>query len=201
MALHNMCLTLSASGCNVDGMQGAGVWSSVSVRVMAPVGWTRADIDAGLRELERIRRMVDAASAALITGLGTRGRDTAAAFARATGSSGRRAREQAKTAEVVEKVAGAAAALESGEVSAEHLCVLARLTDADEAAELLPLAATQTPEDFAATVTRFSLSVTVPGYANVSKRPVRCGFSRPTTGVWECGVCSRRWKGPNLRQG
>ena len=152
-----MCLTLPLSGCNVDGMQGAGVWSSVSVPVVAPVGWTRADIDAGLRELERIRRTVDAASAALITGLGTRGRDTTAAFARATGSSGRRAREQAKAAEVAEKVAGAAAAFERGEVSAEHLCVLARIADADEAAELLPFAATQTPEDFAATVTRFEL--------------------------------------------
>lgn len=138
-------------------MRGAGVWSSVSVPVVAPVGWARADIDGGLRELERIRRMVDAASAALIAGLGTRGRDTAAAFARATGSSGRRAREQTRAAEVVEKVVGAAAALERGEVSTEHLCVLARIVDVDEAAELLPLAAAQTPEDFAATVTRFEL--------------------------------------------
>lgn len=138
-------------------MRGAEVWSKVSVPVVAPVGWARIDIDGGLRELERIRRGVDAASAALIAGLGTRGRDTAAAFARATGSSGRRAREQAKAAEVVEKVVGAAAALESGDVSTEHLCVLARIADVDDAAELLLLAAGQTPEDFAATVTRFEL--------------------------------------------
>ena len=138
-------------------MRGAAVWSSVVVPVMAPAGWTRAEIDSGLSELERIRRTVDAASAALITGLGTRGRDTAAAIARATGSSTRRAREQAKAAEVTEKVVGAAQALAHGEVSSEHLAVLARIENVDDAAELLALAAVQSPETFDATVTRFVL--------------------------------------------
>ena len=138
-------------------MKGSAVWSNVVVPVVAPNGWLRADIDAGLRELERIRRTVDAASAALITGLGTRGRDTAAAFARATGSSARRAREQTKAAQVAEKVAGAAEALAAGEVSAEHLAVLARIEDIDDAAELLALAAVQSPETFDATVARFEL--------------------------------------------
>ena len=138
-------------------MRGAAVWSSVVVPVTAPAGWTRTEIDSGLSELERIRRTVDAASAALITGLGTRGRDTTAAIARATGSSTRRAREQAKAAEVTEKVAGAAQALADGEVSSEHLAVLARIDDVHDAAELLTLAAVQSPETFDATVTRFVL--------------------------------------------
>lgn len=138
-------------------MKGSAVWSNVLVPVVAPNGWARSDIDSGLSELERIRRAVDAASAALITGLGTRGRDTAAAIARATGSSARRAREQAKAAHVAQKVAGAAQALAGGEVSAEHLAVLARIENVDDAAELLPLAAVQSPEIFEATVTRFVL--------------------------------------------
>ena len=154
---YNTCLTYENLSCRVVDMRGASVWSNVLVPVVAPVGWARADIDGGLRELERIRRAVDAASVALISGLGTRGRDTAAAIARATGSSVRRAREQAKAAEVAENVTGAAEALERGEVSAEHLCSLARIADASDAAELLPLAAGQTPEDFSATVSRFEL--------------------------------------------
>lgn len=138
-------------------MRGAAVWSNIAVPVMAPVGWARSDLDGGLRELERIRRAVDAASAVLIGALGTSGRDTAAAIVRATGSSTRRAREQAKMAAVAETVAGAAEALERGEVSAEHLSSLARIGDVSGAAELLSLAAVQSPEEFAVTVTRFEL--------------------------------------------
>lgn len=136
-------------------VQGAAVWSGVVVPVVAPVGWARADIDGGLRELERVRRAVDAASAVLIAGLGTHGRDTAAAIVRATGLSGRRAREQARAALVVENVAGAGEALARGEVSAEHLVMLGRVGDAEAAAALLPLAVVQSPEDFSFTVARF----------------------------------------------
>lgn len=154
-----MCWTCGSVVCLVVGMRGAGVWSCVVVPVVAPAGWARADIDGGLREWERIRRAVDAASVALIAGLGTDGLHTAAAIVRVTGLSGRRAREQVKAASVAVNVAGAGAAgaLARGEVSAEHLCVLARVGDADAAPELLPLAVVQSPEDFLATVTRFEL--------------------------------------------
>jgi hypothetical protein len=133
------------------------VWANVEVPVVAPDGWTRPEITDGLRELERIRRRVDAASAVLIGGLGTKGRDTGATVARATGSSARAGRDQARVAEVVAKVAGAGAALESGDVSAEHLRSLGPVVDAPDAAELLPLAAGQTPEEFENTVKQFQL--------------------------------------------
>ena len=138
-------------------MKGAPNWSTITVPVVVPVSWSRAEVDGGLRELERIRRAVDAASAALIAALGTSGRDTAAAIARATGSSTRRAREQAKAAHVASTVTGAAEALARGEVSTEHLAALSRIDDPADAAELLPLAAAQTPENFTATVSRYEL--------------------------------------------
>jgi Domain of unknown function (DUF222) len=129
----------------------------MKVPVVAPDGWTRTEITEGLHEIEFVRRRLDAASALLIGGLGTSGRDTAAAVTRATGSSARAGRDQARVADVVSKVAGAGAALESGEVSVEHLRSLGPVADTPDAAELLPLAATQTPEEFDNTVKQFQL--------------------------------------------
>ena len=125
--------------------------------ILAPDGWARSEIHAGLRELERIRRAVDAACSRLIAGLGPLGRDSAAEIARKTGVSTRAARDQTRVADVVSKVEGAGAALATGDVSAEHLRSLAKVADTSDAVDLLPLAAGQSPEEFAKTVTRFQL--------------------------------------------
>ena len=138
-------------------MRGATVWEMVSVPVVAPDGWSRPEILAGMRELERISRGVDAARSRLIAGLGPIGRDSAAEIARKTGVSTRAARDQTRVADVVSKVEGAGEALGAGDVSGEHLRALGRVADSPDAAELLPLAAKQSPEQFAKTVNRFQL--------------------------------------------
>ena len=129
------------------------MWDQVVVPVVAPLDWTRIEIRDGLAQLERLRRCVDAACARLIAGLGG-GRDAAAEVARATGVSTQTARRHTRVAEVVASVDGAGEALAAGDVSSEHLTALAGVADA---AELLPLALVQTPEEFARTVSRFQL--------------------------------------------
>ena len=138
-------------------MRGGPVWASIRVPAVAPQRWSRPEIHDGLRELERVHREVEAALALLLIGAGTDGRDSTAELARVTGTSTRTARDRVKVAVVVEKVAGAGDALMSGEVSGEHLRALATLAATSDAAELLPLACVQTPEEFAATVRRFEL--------------------------------------------
>ena len=70
--------------------------------------WTPTLAKVGLREIGRLRAELGVAQAVL-TGVMAKetGRDTTAALSRHTGMSGREAREAAKVAEVVAKLAGA----------------------------------------------------------------------------------------------
>ena len=131
------------------------IWDDVRVPSTAPDGWTRPEICHGLAQLERIARSVDHARALLIRGLDVNGRDTAAAIARATGTTTRAGRELCQVAVVVENVAGAGDLLAKGAVSSDHLRSLTQVDDAGDAAQLLELAVVQSPEDFGRTVSRF----------------------------------------------
>jgi hypothetical protein len=139
-------------------MEGAQIWSNTSVAVVSAVGWSRASIVAGQRELERIRREVDAAFAALVIADGGDDRDSAARIARSVNVSTRCARERVRVARVCDAVPAAFAALASGDVSAEHVSALAPVIDDPEAAELVELAAGQSPEKFRRTVMRHRLT-------------------------------------------
>ena len=66
-------------------------WDDVRVETVAPVGWTTEAVEDGLRVLERIRREVEAATAALITTMPD-SRDSVTALARITGTSTAEAR-------------------------------------------------------------------------------------------------------------
>jgi Domain of unknown function (DUF222) len=138
-------------------MEGAQNWSNTSVAVVSAAGWSRASIVAGQRELERIRREVDAAFAALVIADGGDDRDSAARIARSVNVSTRCARERVRVASVCDAVPAALAALASGDVSSEHVSALASVIDDPEAAELIELGAVQSPEEFWRTVTRHRL--------------------------------------------
>ena len=112
-----------------DESRGAGPWAGLHVPVIPPCGWTRAEVLSGLREVERVRRRVDAACALLVGALGPSDRGTAALVAEAAGVSYKAARDQVLVAEVVERLDGASEALASGAVSAEHLRMLAPVAD------------------------------------------------------------------------
>ena len=93
------------------------------------------------------------------------GRDTTAALSRHTGMSAREAREATKVAEVIAIVAGAEDALANGDVTAAHLAALAPIANTSDAADLLALAAGQSPEDFAKTVQRVRIESDGPSWS------------------------------------
>ena len=127
----------------------------VSIPRLSADDWTVGDAKVGLRELARLRAELTVAQTVLVRVMSAEtGRDTAATLSRNTGMSGREAREATKVAEVVESLPGAEEALASGAVTSSHLAALAPVASTDDAASLLELAASQSPEEFAKSVQR-----------------------------------------------
>ena len=133
------------------------VWDGVKIPTSDPTVTTRMHAAAALRQLERLRREVDAASAKVTIVLGANSRDTAAEISRATGRSNRQARRDAQTAQAIETLPAAGEALANGEVSAEHIAMLHPLLGLPGVAELLEKAAASTVDEFRDTVQRFEL--------------------------------------------
>jgi Domain of unknown function (DUF222) len=138
-------------------MEGAQIWSSTSVAVVSAAGWSRASIVAGQRELERLRREVDAAFAALVIADGGDDRDAAARIARSTNVSTRCARERVRVARVCDAIPLAHAALRVGDISVEHVSLLFPVIDDPDAPGLVEVAARQSPEKFRRSVMRHRL--------------------------------------------
>jgi hypothetical protein len=138
-------------------MEGAQIWSNTSVAVVSAAGWSRAAIVAGQRELERLRREVDAAFAALVIADGGDDRDAAARIARSTNVSTRCARERVRIARVCDAIPAAHAALAAGDVSVEHVSLLFPVLDDPDAGSLVEVAAGQSPGKFRRTVSRHRL--------------------------------------------
>jgi hypothetical protein len=138
-------------------MEGACVWNTTSVAVVSAAGWSRASIAAGQRELERLRREVDAAFVALVVADGGDDRDAAARVARSTNVSTRCARERVRVARVCEAIPAAHAALAAGDVSVEHVLLLFAVIDDPDASGLVEVAVGQSPEKFRRTVLRHCL--------------------------------------------
>jgi hypothetical protein len=127
-------------------------WNEVNIPIIVPEGWSRADVHAALGALERLSRRVEAARSVLIASLGVDERDTVSAVARHGGLSTRKARSLVKVARVIERVPSALEALAGSQVGIEHLTSLAAVDDDDLAAELVVVAANESPEAFAKTV-------------------------------------------------
>ena len=98
-------------------------WSNVHVATVTPGGWSETQVLAGLKELERIRREADAATAVLIGALPD-DRDATARIVRATGVSAHQARQQRSVAAVIALLPAAQPLLASGAVSGEHIAAL-----------------------------------------------------------------------------
>jgi Domain of unknown function (DUF222) len=130
----------------------------MSVAVVSAAGWSRASIVEGQRELERLRREVDAAFVALVIADGGDDRDASARVARAVGVSTRCARERVRVARVCDAIPAAHEALARGEVSTEHVSLLLPVIDDPSASELVEVAAGVSPEDFRDSVMRYRLA-------------------------------------------
>jgi Domain of unknown function (DUF222) len=133
------------------------IWEFVSIPIMATTGWTRPSVLASMREVERLRRELDGAQAALVSALGSGARNTPSTIAHALNVSTRTARDQARIAAVIERIPGAGVALANATISVEHIRALACVVDEPDAASLLADAATQSPEAFIKTVAKFRL--------------------------------------------
>ena len=99
-------------------------WDDVRVETVAPVGWTTEAVEDGLRVLERIRREVEAATAALITAMPD-SRDSVTALARITGTSTAEARRRRTVAAITNEFPVVAGLFRSGLLSSEHIAALA----------------------------------------------------------------------------
>ncbi len=139
-------------------LEGAALWRDVSVAVVSAAGWSRASIVDGQRELERLRREVDAAFAALVIADGGDDRDAAARVARAVGVSTRCARERVRVARVCDAVPAALSALAAGALCSERVALLGPVVDDPSVDELVEVGVGQSPEEFRDTVMRYRLA-------------------------------------------
>ncbi len=133
------------------------IWDGVRIPTSDPTVTTRVHAAAALRQLERLRREVDAASAAVTIVLGANSRDTAAEISRATGRSNRQARRDAQTAQTVASLPEAGDALARGEISAEHVAMLHPMLGLPGVEDLAKQAVSSTVDQFREIVQRFEL--------------------------------------------
>lgn len=121
-------------------------WAHLHVPVVDPTGWGVDRIHVGLRDLERIRRQGEAATAVLVAAL-PENRDSVASLAREIGVSNREARRRRDVAAVVAAIPNAGELLADGALSAEHVAALVPVIGDLAAPTLAAAAVDQTPEE------------------------------------------------------
>jgi HNH endonuclease len=120
------------------------------------VDWDPTSAKVALQQVRRLRGELAAFEAVLVGVMKTEtGRDTRTTLARGFGMSGAEASKTEDVADIVGRVSGAHNALASGAVTGEHLRHLKAIVDNDEAAELLALAPSQSPDKFRRTVQEY----------------------------------------------
>ncbi len=135
-------------------------WDGVRVETVIPVGWTVDAVQDGLRVLERIRREVEAAAAALITAMPDT-RDAITSLARITGTSAAEARRRRCVAAIINEHPVVAGLLRAGLLSSEHIAALAPIrAHADDVNAIAVWAVGRPPEDLRHEVEQIRLSRT-----------------------------------------
>jgi hypothetical protein len=120
------------------------------------VDWDPTAAKVALQQVRRLRGELAAFEAVLVGVMKTEtGRDTRTTLARGFGMSGAEAGKTEDVADIVGRVSGAHGALASGAVTGEHLRHLKPIVNNDEAAELLALAPSQSPDKFRRTVQEY----------------------------------------------
>ena len=145
--------------------------------------WDPSGAKLALYELRRLRGEIESIEAVLVGVLKTEtGRDTKAMLARGFGMSNGQARKAEQVADIVGRVPGAEDALAGGEVTGEHLRHLALVRDNDEAAELLALAPSRAPDEFAKTVLKFRIERDAKGMRDRQQRTRSVRFFKADNG-------------------
>ena len=148
-------------------------WDDVHVPTISPDGWTAGAVEDGLRVLERIRREIESASAALVSSMPDT-RDAVAALGRVTGVSAAEARRRRSIAAVVADFPVVAGLLKAGLLSGEHVGALAPIREhADDVRVVALWAVGKPPEDLRAEVERIRLSHLAGSDAYARQRAMR----------------------------
>ncbi len=151
-------------------------------RALSP-DWVPASAKVGLRQLRRLRGEIAALEAVLVGVLKTEtGRDTKAMLARGFGMSSAEAHKAEVVADIVGRVSGAGDALADGSVTGEHLRHLKPITNNIEAAELLALAPSQSPDDFGKTVSKYVIARDAKGIRERQQRARSVKFFKTDDG-------------------
>lgn len=133
--------------------------------------WDPASARVGLQHLRRLQGEVDGLRAVLVGVLKTEtGRDTKATLVRGFGMSSAEATKAEQVADIVGRVPGAGEALANGSVTGEHLRRLTPITEPTEADELLALAESQSPDEFAKTVDQYRIDRNAKGWRDRQRR-------------------------------
>ena len=147
------------------------------------VDWDVATAKVGLQHLRRLRGEMAALEAVLVGVMKAEtGRDTKATLVRGFAMSTAEASKAVKVADVVGRVPGAGEALADGSVTGEHLRHLTGIDDADEAAELLSLAPSQSTDDFGRTIEKYRINRDAKGVRDRQRRARSVKFFKAGNG-------------------
>jgi hypothetical protein len=131
-------------------------WKAVSLPRVIDSEWDPETALAALSELKRLRGEFEAAVAVLVGIVSVRARrDTRATVVRELGVSQGEASKILRTAKVVSALHGVAEGIAAGEYSADHVQRVAKVPESEDAAELLAVASTMSPDDFGKRVDKF----------------------------------------------
>ena len=160
-----------------------GVLRGFCVPRVLSTDWDPTAAKLGLCELRRLRGEMSALEAVLVRVLKTEtGRDTKAMLARGFGMSDAEARKAEEVADIAGRVPGVEDALADGSVTGEHVRHLKPITDNDEAAELLALAPSQSPEEFAKTVNKVRIERDADGWRKRQQKARTVKFFKADNG-------------------
>ena len=141
--------------------------------------WDPTTARVGLHQVRRLQGELDALRAVLVGVMKTEtGRDTKATLVRGFGMSSAEATKAEQVADIVGRVPGAGEALTDGSVTGEHLRRLTPITEPAEALELLALAPSQTPDQFARTVDQYRIDRDAKGWRDRQHKARSLRFSR-----------------------
>ena len=131
-------------------------WVDLHIPSVPVADWDVDRIHDGLRQLERIRRELEAVTAELVAVL-PETRDASTSLARETGISRQEARRRRRVAAAVAGIPRVLALLAAGAISAEHAASLVPMIGDGRADEFAAAAVHQTPDQVAAAVRRHLL--------------------------------------------
>ena len=133
-------------------------WAHLCIPVIEPTGWSVAQVDAGIRSLDRLRFELEAAMALLVANRPA-DRDATASLSRLSNITNREARKRRTVASVVAALPGALDLLRTGALTVDHIAALRPVVEEPGAQELLESGVEMSPEDFERAVQQFRLSL------------------------------------------